>query len=315
LSLFSLVAIIVIVSLYVWLGRKGLKAEGGDIRGGMFLVLAERASRIAAKFPRHQISWKPDLLLPIDDPKIWAGPLLFIRNIAYPSGSIFAFTVRDSNIETTEKELTELIKTVKDQDLSVHSTVLEDFDFVHGAKIVMQTLNAGALRPNSLFLTLGSDRNKDHIINALVEQADKHQLGIIILRQHPRVAFGMQKNVNLWLRDKSPNWHLAVLIALQLQLNWNGKINLITATPDKMENRRMYNFLEHLSDQARMPSVTEFYVLNGGFKETAQIAPAADINIFGLARSLQLDAIREIPELTKSSCLFVKDSGYESALA
>jgi len=313
--LFSLVAIIVIVSLYVWLGRKGLKAEGGDIRGGMFLVLAERASRIAAKFPRHQISWKPDLLLPIDDPKIWAGPLLFIRNIAYPSGSIFAFTVRDSNIETTEKELTELIKTVKDQDLSVHSTVLEDFDFVHGAKIVMQTLNAGALRPNSLFLTLGSDRNKDHIINALVEQADKHQLGIIILRQHPRVAFGMQKNVNLWLRDKSPNWHLAVLIALQLQLNWNGKINLITATPDKMENRRMYNFLEHLSDQARMPSMTEFYVLNGGFKETAQIAPAADINIFGLARSLQLDAIREIPELTKSSCLFVKDSGYESALA
>jgi amino acid transporter len=313
--LFSLIAIIVIISLYVWLGRKGLRAEGGDIRGGMFLVLAERASRIAAKFPRHQISWKPDLLLPIDDPKIWAGPLLFIRNIAYPSGSIFAFTVKDSNIEATEKELTELIKTVKDQDLSVHSAVLEDSDFLHGAKIVMQTLNAGALRPNSLFLTLGSDRNKDHIINMLVEQADKHQLGIIILCQHPRVAFGMQKNVNLWLRDKSPNWHLAVLIALQLQLNWEGKINLVTATPDKKDNRKMYNFLEHLSDQARMPAMTEFHVLNGDFKETAQKAPAADINIFGLAKTLQLDFIREVPELTKSSCLFVKDSGHESALA
>jgi hypothetical protein len=125
----------------------------------------------------------------------------------------------------------------------------------------------------------------------------------------------MQKNVNLWLRDKSPNWHLAVLIALQLQLNWEGKINLVTATHDVKENRKLYNFLEHLSDQARMPSLTEFHVLNGDFKETTLNAPAADINIFGLANTLNLDFIREVTELTKSSCLFVKDSGHESALA
>lgn len=313
--LFSLIAIIVIISLYVWLGKKGLTSEGGDIRGGMFLVLAERASRIAAKFPRHHISWKPDLLLPIDDPKVWSGPLLFIRNIAYPSGSIFAFTVRENNIEETESELIELLKPVRDQNILIHSAVLEDSKFLHGARLVMQTLDAGALRPNTLFLTLGSDKEKDDVFKELVSQADKHQLGIIILRQHPRVAFGMQKNVNLWLRDRSPNWHLAVLIALQLQLNWNGKINLITATPDKKENRQMYNFLEHLSDQARMPSMTEFYVLNGEFKDAAELAPAADINIFGLAKTLRLDFIRMVPELAKSSCLFVKDSGHESALA
>jgi amino acid transporter len=314
-ALFSLVAVIIIISLYVWFARRGMKAEWGDIRGGMFLVLAERASQIAAKFPRHQISWKPDLLLPIDNPKIWSGPLLFIRNIAYPSGSIFAFTVRDTNIAETENELIELLKPVKDQDLLVHSAVLEDSNFLHGAKIVMQTLNAGSLRPNTLFMTLGSDKKNDHIINALIEQAEEHQMGVIILRQHSRSAFGMQKNVNLWLRDKSPNWHLAVLIALQLQLNWEGKINLVTATPDEKDNRKMHNFLEHLSDQARMPSMTEFHVLNGEFQIAAQKAPAADINIFGLAKTLQLDFIREIPELTQSSCLFVKDSGHESALA
>ena len=208
-----------------------------------------------------------------------------------------------------------MLKPVKDQNLLVHSAVLEDSDFLHGARIVMQTLNAGALRPNTLFLTLGSDKNKDGNINELVEQADKHQLGIVILRQHPRVAFGMQKNVNLWLRDKSPNWHLAMLIALQLQLNWEGKINLITATSESKDEKRLYHFLEKLSDQARLPLLTEFHVLSGDFKESTQKAPSADINIFGLAGSLQLDFIREVPELTKSSCLFVKDSGHESALA
>ncbi|MCB0744665.1 MAG: amino acid permease, partial [Ignavibacteriae bacterium] len=52
--IFSLLAIITIIILYTWLSKKGLTTESGDIRGGMFLVLAEVASRIAARFPRHQ---------------------------------------------------------------------------------------------------------------------------------------------------------------------------------------------------------------------------------------------------------------------
>jgi len=311
---FSLIAITVIIALYIWLGGRGLKADWGDIRGGMFLVLAERASRIAARFPRHQISWKPDLLIPINDPNVWSGSLLFIKNIVYPSGSIFAFTVKDNDIEEAEKDLSELLLPLKDQNLLVNSTIIEDNDFLHGARLVMQTLKAGAMRPNTLFLTLGKDKNKDKILDELAAQAARYDSGTIILCQHPRSAFGMQKDVNLWLRDKSPNWHLAVLITLQLQLNWEGRLNLITATEDEHDVKRLYNFLERLSDRARLPSKTDFHVLVGSFKETMQDAPNADINIFGLSDVLPFKFMRQAPELAGSSCLFVKDSGQESAL-
>lgn len=313
-TVFSIVAIFVIIALYTWLSRKGLKSEWGDIRGGLFLVLAERASRIAAKFPRHQISWKPDLLIPIDDPKVWSGSLLFIRNIAYPSGSIFAFTVKDHDIDVTQKELNNLLIPLHNQNLLIHSTIIEDGEFLHGARLVIQTLKAGAMRPNTLFLTLGKDAAKDYVIEELTRHSTRHNLGVIILRQHPRLAFGMQKNVNLWLRDRSPNWHLAVLISLQLQLNWEGRINLITATTRPAEEKKLYQFLEQLSDQARLPSLTEFYVLTGNFKETMKRAPKADINIFGLGDILPFPFMREAPELANSSCLFIKDSGWESAL-
>jgi amino acid transporter len=312
--IFSIVAITTIAVLYVWLTRRGLESEWGDIRGGMFLVLAERAARVAAKFPRHQISWKPDLLIPIEDPKIWAGPLLFIRSITYPSGSIFAFTVREDNLDETRKDLEDLLSPIEEQDVLIYHTVIEDNDFLHGAKLVIQTLKGGAFRPNTLFLTLGSDNKKDDIIKLLATHAAKHELGMIILRQHPRMAFGMQNHVNLWLRDKSPNWHLAMLIALQLQSNWEGRINLVTATPDINEQKRLYDFLERLSDQARLPSMTDFHVLSGNFRETMAAAPRADINIFGTARELAFDFMRNATEWTKSSCLFVKDSGRESAL-
>ncbi len=312
---FSLVAIITIIVIYIWLGRRGLRTQTGDIRGGMFLVLAERASRLAARFPRHQVTWKPDLLIPVDNPDLWAGSLHFISNITFPLGSIFAFTVKDKDTEELEKSLVDLLAPLDKQGILVNSTVIEDENFLHGAKLVIQTLKGGALRPNTLFLTLGSDKRKDPTIKDLIMQATRHNLGSILLRQHPRIAFGMQKEVNFWLRDKSPNWHLGMLVALQLQSNWGGQLNLITSTSNKEDKRRLYGFLERLSDRARLPSQAEFHVLVGSFKECLKSAPAADINIFGLADKIDLNFAREAPELTKSSCMFIRDSGEESALA
>lgn len=311
---FSFVALSIIIGLYIWLGKKGLQSESGDIRGGIFLVLAEKASRIAAKFPRYQITWKPDLLLPIDEPEVWTGPLLFIKNIVHPSGSIFAFSVKDKNIEATENALSDLFLPFKSQNILVHHTIIEDSSFLHGARLVIQTLKAGAMRPNTLFLTVGSNRAKDAIITELTTYATNNGLGILLLLQHPRLAFGMQKDVNIWLRDKSPNWHLAMLIALQLQLNWEGKLNLVTASENPKDEKHLYRFLEQLSDKARLPAIADFHVIIGTFTEALKAAPGADINLFGLADTLPFKMIRLAPELTKSSCLFVRDSGLENAL-
>ena len=313
--IFSMVAMAIIIAIYVWLTKKGLKADWGDIRGGMFVAIAERASRWAAKFPRHQVSWKPDLLLPVDDPKIWAGPLLFIRSITYPSGSVFAFSVQEKETEQVQNDLNDLLKPLRREGILVRSTLIEDRDFLHGAKLVIQTLKGGTLRPNTLFVTFGKDSDKDNGIKSLTSYAKQYEMGMVLLHQHPRMAFGMQKTINLWLRDKSPNWHLAMLIALQLQLNWEGNLNLITVTPSKKEKKRLFEYLESLSDQARLPFLTEFKVLIGDFQQVLETAPPADVNIFGMGGALDLNFLRHISDLTNSSCLFVSDSGHEDALA
>ena len=294
--------------------KKGLKAESGDIRGGMFLVLAEVASRIAARFPRHQIVWKPDLLLPIEDPKASVGSLLFIRSITYPSGSLYSFSVKDKDIEEARKDLEYAIAPLRSENILVNSTIIEENNFLHGAKLVIQTLLGSAFRPNCIFLNVGSKKEKDEIIKKLVDYAGNNELGTLLLRQHPRIAFGLQKDINLWLRDKSPNWHLAVLVSLQIQLNWGGKINLVTVANSKNDEARLYEFLNNISQQSRLPSLTEFNVLTGKFTDVLKEAPRADINIFGLGETIDLNNLRNITELAMSSCLFVKDSGNESAL-
>jgi len=313
--IFSAVALIIIVILYVWLAHKGLEAKWGDIRGGLILFLTEKAAKLAQRFPRHQISWKPDLLLPIEKPEAWIGPLLLIRNIVHPSGSVFAFTIRKERVEETQEALDGLFLPLKEQGTLVYTAVIEESNFLHGVKLVMQILRSRTFRPNILFLTVGRDSRKDAAINQLIAQASKYEMGAILLNQHPRMAFGMQRNVNLWLRDKSPNWHLAMLITLQLQLNWEGTINLITTTSDNTDEKRLHAFLERISDRARLSSMTDLHVLVGTFKESLKKAPRADINVFGLGPgSITFGRIREITDLTSSSCIFVRDSGEENAL-
>jgi hypothetical protein len=175
-------------------------------------------------------------------------------------------------------------------------------------------LKGGTLRPNTLFLTLGEDDHNDGIINELVTHAVRYQLGVIILHQYKRTAFGMQKDVNLWLRDESPNWHLAMLIALQLQMNWRGKLNLITASSEPKDKQRLNRFLESLGEQVRLPSMAEFHVKIGNFSDILETAPRADINIFGLADKPSYQFMRITATTIKSSCIFIKDSGQESAL-
>ena len=312
--IFSIVAFMVIIALYAWLTKWGLQSDWGDIRGGMFLVLAERASRMSAKFPRHQISWKPDLLVPIDDPKVWAGSLLLIKSITYPSGSVYAFTVREDNIKETEDGLIELLAPLQEENILTSSTVIEEKDFLHGTKLVIQALRGGALRPNTLFLTLGADDRNDATVEELTLHALNRRMGTIIMMKNQSTALGMQKDVNLWLRDKSPNWNLAVLIALHLQMNWEGKLNLITSTPHQKEEKQLYRFLHILSDQARLPSMTDLHVLIGEFDDALQRAPRADVNILGFPRKISFDLMRNAAEKTKSTCLFVGDSGQEDAL-
>lgn len=313
--IFSLCSISVIILIYVILTRRGLGAKRSDIRGGMFLMMAEKLSHTAQKFRRYQVCWKPDLLIPIDHPEVWGGCINFIYSITGASGSIYAFSVREEVKEEDREAMTALWAPLRKQKTTVNSTVIEDYTFQHGAKLTIQALSGHTFHPNILFLSFSKDNKRDRIIKDLGETALKYKMGVILLHQHPKAAFGVQKDINIWLRTQSLNWHLAMLIALQLQSNWGGELNVITVAKAEDEKDEKYRFLERLGEKARLPYGTEFKVLMGNFKTALEAAPKADINIFGASPDFALESMRRSAEQINSSCIFVADSGKENIFA
>ena len=311
---FSIMALITIGYLYIFLSKKNLENSTGDLRGGIFIFLAEKTSKWAEKFPKHHITWKPDLLIPIKEPKEWDPHLALIDSIIRPSGSVFAFTIQPQHTGDQDAYMDELFQSLREKKLLVHSTVLEHEDFVRGSKLVIQTLKGRTIHPNTLFLTLGEHNQAESKIHKMFFLAKRYQMGRILFFNNKRANLGIKKDVNIWLRDESPNWHLAILIALQIHSNWQGQLNLITASPDPNDRDRLTQYLEHFRGEARLPIETQLHVYTGDFMDVLKQVPKADINIYGMAEQVSFDFFRSIAETVGSSCLFIADSGKENAL-
>ena len=161
-----------------------------------------------------------------------------------------------------------------------------------------------------------------------IEDVRKHaaakSMGIILYCKHLDAQLELEQCLNVWIRVPSPGWQigmrlshldLSLLLAYQIIRNWGGHITLITVVQDEKEEHNGRLFLASLVELGRMPKNTEVIVKVGDFEKVATEVPRADLSIFGLQASINLQFTKKMVELTASSCIFVQDSGNESALA
>ncbi|MBU1999343.1 MAG: amino acid permease [Candidatus Omnitrophota bacterium] len=320
-QLFSVIAIAITALIYIVLVRRHIQHNFPDIRKGIFIFIAEQASRIASELPYHPKIWKPNLLVPVDEARDWTGMADFLKAIVYPRGRIILFNIIDNAIEDTAsarkkaaEELASIAKPLKEEGILTFSLAINSKEFLEGATVVSQTLMELPLPPNVLFVRLGVNPDNDQTIQNLIARADSLGLGIILFKLHPKTAFGQKQIINLWIRKGSPNIHLAILLSLQLEKNWEGKLRIIQVVNSNNEKLEAYDYLGKLKRLMRLPNETEATVISGSFEESLREAPLADINMFGVAKDIDICSIRNVSEKINTSVLFLRDSQQENAI-
>ena len=121
--------------------------------------------------------------------------------------------------------------------------------------------------------------------------------------------------INVWLREKSPNVDLAILIALKIQRNWGAKIRLIQAVDNEDNKARARSYLYRIKKIMRIPKETETLVVVGDFEKVLNSVPEADMNMFGMPEEINIAQERKIVDKLDTSLLFFRDSKHESAVA
>ena len=110
------------------------------------------------------------------------------------------------------------------------------------------------------------------------------------------------------------NLDLILLMGYRIGRLWGGELSMATLVQDAAEVPAAMKFQKALCDIARLPPSVQCQVEVGTMEETAERFGTCDLAIFGLvADGPDLEWTRQMTEVAAGACLFVRDSGSESA--
>lgn len=325
--LFSVLGAVVVFTFYLILVRQRLSAPYGDLRSGLFVAIAEWGAKRVATLPQtRERAWKPNLLTVVEEPQAALDTYDVIDAIVRPKGSVqFVGVQTNGNATPWNPQMKVLTEAFRDNGIFASWSVIEADTFHHGMVAAIQTLSGAFLAPNVVFLPITSlgYRDNDAELRYIAEKAVEEEMGLIFFAGLPGAQPDKIETINIWIRDRSPEWdlehwlgdlNLALLTGYQIISNRGGKLRLISAVErgDEAENCRA--FLGELAEVARLPK-PEIFVTHGSFIDLLDHAPAADLNIFGLGPQFNLTQSSNLAEQLGATCLFIRDSGAENALA
>jgi amino acid transporter len=320
----GLVAISFVLAIYIYLDYKHLNTPWETVHSGIFVSIANWAAKkvFLGEYSHFKRSWKPDLLVPVERSTQLEGYFRPILALTYPQGSVQVAGFYQNEMDEDRKVTKALIKDFQRENLFATSSMIESREFISGLRTCISVMKGSIFCPNTIFTSI-ENRTQDEL-SEIVQMAKRNSLGVVFMAWHPESRLGRERQVNLWIRDQYPDWRLglklanldyAVLMSYQLKKNWNARIRTICVVKEEAHKDMARNFIIKLLKYARMPRDFEVLVEAGDIGEYLKKAPMADINIMGLSEQVEKKTLEDIVCKTGTSCLFVLDSGQESALA
>ena len=320
----GLIAIAIIIAIYIYLDRKHLETPWETVHSGLFVSIANWAAKkvFVNQTETPKRAWKPALLVPVENDKYLDGQFRLLRALTSPQGSIQAVGFIYENNDKPLKNLPQLIQDMQKEDIFATSASMDARSYSSALKASVSVMKGSFFHPNTIFENIAGRTQEE--LQSVVDIARSNELGVIFLAMNADVGMGRERSVNLWVRDQSPDWTIgmkmvnleyALLLSYQLRRNWKAEVRLLSVVSEKENIPLAQDYLKSLMDVARMSSNVNIHVNHGNFLEHLAQAPRADLNIFGISPIVNREFMTQVVKTSRSSCLFVMDSGNESALA
>lgn len=322
----SLMAAGVVVALYAMILKRGVTSSN-DSRSGIFSAVAEWAAARAIEFEAiNPRAWKPNFLVPVQDTAELRGDFQLLHDLVAPEGTIKLLGVAaESRVVDVTERMTRLTREFRGKGVFTTSSVLDSSDLARGVVAGLQSLRSAFFRPNVLFMDLGS-QDSDADIKQLWLETQRLKVGFALMAHHPRAGLGRRSVVHLWfpaerVAQSVPDalnqgkMHLALLMALRLHRAWKAEVRIYALIESAEAELAARKWLASLVDLARVPSSVQTEVMVGDLETCLATAPQSDLDLMGLPLDVDLDYVRRSVERSRSACMFLGDSGQESALA
>lgn len=309
-----------VLGVYLLLARRSLATPWETVRSGIAVNLAAWAARRASRIERSERAWKPDLLVPVASIEQARDMRPWVEDLARRNGSIRWVALGPR--EDLPAALPALVDKEREGDLHATWTRLETDRYMEGLGLAMDALQGALFPPNLVAVDLR--RVSDGELALYLDHCRRLSVGLLLWQPHPQGGIGARRAIDVWISDRAPQWRLElhvtnldlpVLVGLLLAEAWQAELRLCTSPRDPADAAAAEAFLRAVVDQARLPRRTTVHVLPGPFAAALTQAPPADLHLFGMPPALSRARLDEVAAACQGSCLWLLDSGHESALA
>lgn len=326
---FGLVSIVMVFGCYRWMQKRVRNMKSDDVRSSVFVAVAQwAASRVTDTDHENLRAWKPNLLVPVKDSAHIRGRHSLLTDLTRPDGSITLVGLEQdlARAARLRDSLTSLSESLRSQGVQASAAVLRSDDVEDGVRSALEALQAAFFRPNLLFINLGSRVDLGATdLDVYREAAASVRVGMLFVALHPEAGLGLRRVVRVWVQAAPGSWkardafssgnlNLNLLTGYRLMREWGAALSVVTVLRDPADADKAEGFLAELCDLARLPSAVERRVVSGSFRAWLRELPPADVNILGLPLEPKRATLQELSEAASSTCIFVWDSGRESAL-
>ncbi|MGK7942559.1 MAG: amino acid permease [Crocosphaera sp.] len=324
----SLVAITIVFAIYLRLVSLPKKIRSADVRSGIFVAIAQWSAMKVIQLDLTNVrAWKPTFLVPVEDGSQLLGEFRLLLDLSKPEGFLQLLGMSQKNqVTNLSLQLQELASSFRHHNLLTTISVMKVDCETHGIITALQALQSAFFRPNILFLRFPYKSNHWDELLPVFDEAKHLQIGVILLGLHPNAGLGRMEVINLWIRPQledlplierleKGNMDLALLMALRLFKAWKAELNIISVISQEEDREAAKNYINSLRDLCRIPTTAKTLIIVGEFPTCIIRTPQGDIDFIGLQSTPDFEFVQKMINLTGSSCLFISDSGSESALA
>lgn len=313
----SILALGLLMLSYALMTKRGVDAQG-DVRGNLFVALAQWVAREAVDLPRAEArAWVPHPMLVTHD-GLWYDSLRVLAvDLAAPHGSIKILNVgKGGAIENLQD-------VIQKNKLFCSCTSISNSDHSQGLVTSIEVLKGAFFRPNILLINTRDSYTEEGLEKTVVTARDA-RMGMVLT-----CASSIETHngdvLHVWVRAQEPHWEievaqqegnldLALLLALQLAQRNNLEIRLLTMIEEPAHYSLAEDYLHDIIALGRLPKGTQIHVSKDDFWTALENTPPARIQVFGFPNTSILSFIDRVEENSSSINLFVRSSGIESIL-
>jgi amino acid transporter len=318
-------AVILELGLYLYLRRRVLKREWGDVRAGMWIAVARFALMKLRENRSDPRNWRPHILLLAGDPGKRISLVRLASWFNQDRGIVTACRLmtgdlRDGSVEI-DRVRSEMEAEVTEAGLTAFCEAHVVPDFETGVLDIAQASGVGELAANTVMFGWSKRRERLASQLRLMRALSNAGKSTVISRIRWAHEPGQEKRIDLWWGGLQNNGDLMLLLAHLLRLNpeWNdARLTVRSIARSEAERDSQHTGLAELLAETRIEADTEVLYEPDATRDLADIMHArsaqADVVFLGLMMPPYGDETRYAERLEQlaegfKTTIFVRNAG------